>query len=426
VRPVERLAVWLYKRPRLRRAWKANCALWFGTAWAVIAAPTAAAYVTPGTEPSPLYASGQNIMEWTGLVDSYGVPVSHYFLSLVSPLQTAEATVGADTSGLSALNPFAYIGGVLHGLVNAVSEMLAFVPLEMEAILLIAIGIIGIWFLQFAISAPWIRWLAGLAQPVVVTLQQMVNEFYVIPICLLISTGYGGVVWLTKGRGRGAGIIGGAYLIILAYYLVFNAPTELVFGDNGILGIGQYLGFIVAEGVANNGALTSGNGAAQLGSLISLLCTGLLREQLELINFGDVIDNIPGCLQLYNEGLMSGGIANPATWISACDPAAGYHAQTLGIFDAGWLLVLLFVEFVIMLCLIYNGFHVVGIGFRAFFNLVTLVVAVALAVAPGPLRRYAGRQVRRGIRDGVQMFAATGGLAIVTILIGSVLSYQGG
>jgi hypothetical protein len=396
--------------------------LWFGTAWVVVAAPTAAAYVTPGTQPSPLYAGGQNIMAWTGLVDNYGVPVSSYFLSVVSPLDAAGAAFNADTSGWNAANPLAYIGGILDGIVTALSNILAFFPLEIESVILIAIGVIGIWFLQFALSAPWLSWLASMAQPVVVTLQQMINQFYVMPLGLLIATGYGGVIALTRGRGRGMGIIFGSYMIILAYYLFFNAPTDEIFGDNGVLGIGQHLGFIVAEGVVNNGALTAGNGAAQLGSLISLLCTALVREQLQIINFGDVIDNINGCAGLWNTAIMSGQLDAPAHAMALCDPAAEYHAQMLGFVSAGWLLMLILIEFVIMLCLIYIGFHVVGIGFRAFFNLLTLVVAVPLAVAPGPTRRYAGRQVHRGIRDGVEMFAATGGLAVVAVLIGSVLS----
>jgi hypothetical protein len=423
---VQRFAVWLYQRPRLRRAFKATCALWFGTAWAVVGAPTAAAYVTPGTQPSPLYVGGQDIMDWAGLVDNYGVPVSHYYLSVVSPVDAAANVFGQQIQGISGINPVEWIGqalgAILAGIVTAFSGILVAIPLNIEVIILLAIGIIGIWFLEFTLSAPWLSWLATMAQPVVATLQQMVREFYVMPLGLLVATGYGGVIALTKGRGRGMGIIFGSYMIILAYYLFFSAPTEEVFGDNGVLGIGQHLGFIVAEGVVNNGALTAGNGAAQLGSLISLLCTTLLREQIQILNFGDVIDNINGCAGLWNAAIMTGNPFGPADAMQSCDPAAFYYAATLSPVSIAWALVLIVIEFIIMLCLIYIGFHVVAIGFRSFFNLLTLVVAVPLAVAPGPTRRYAGRQVHRGIRDGLAMFAATGGLAVVAILIGSILS----
>jgi hypothetical protein len=400
--------------------------LWFGVAWAVIGAPTAAAYVTPGTQPSPLFADGQNIMDWAGLVDNYGVPVSHYYLSVVSPFQAGSDVMSQQIQGIHGFNPVDWIGQAigagLAGIITAFNDILIGIPLEIGCVILIAIGIIGIWFLQFALSAPWLSWLASMAQPVVATLQQMVNQFNVMPLGLLVATGYGGVIALTKGRGRGMGIIFGSYMIILAYYLFFNAPTDTVFGDNGVLGIGQRLGFIVAEGVVNNGALTAGNGAAQLGSLISLLCTTLLREQLQIINFGDVIDNVPGCARIWDAAIMTGSLTGPADAMQSCDQAAFYHAETISILSVGWVAILIVIEFIIMLCLIYIGFHVVGIGFRAFFNLLTLVVAVPLAVAPGPTRRYAGRQVKKGIRDGLAMFAATGGLAVVAILIGSILN----
>jgi hypothetical protein len=422
VRPAQKLAAWLYERPQLRRAWKICCALWFGAAWALVVAPAAAAdYSYSPTGPS--IATGQVMMAWTGLRDTYGVPVADYFVSTVSPIQAGTYAFDQQHCGLSNLG-----GCVLGGMADVTSAMqnvLASGLLAFECALLIFIAATGIYFLQFALKAWWLTWLADLAQPIVSTLQAMVNDFYVMPIGLLACTGYGGVIALTKGRGRGLGIIAGGLLIILLVYWLLSEPIPEMLGPNGVLSIGQYLGFMVAEGAVNNGALVSGNGAAQMGSLISLLCTALLREPIQMINFGTVVDDIPGCASHWNAAIMSGQVSGPANAMVQCGAsgALGY-ANQLGLGAAGWFLVVIFVEFVIMLCLLYVGFHVIGIGFKAFFNLLVLVVAVPVGVAPGPPRRFAKRKALNGIKDGVEMFASTGGLSIFVIMIGSVFSGQ--
>jgi hypothetical protein len=56
------------------------------------------------------------------------------------------------------------------------------------------------------------------------------------------------------------------------------------------------------------------------------------------------------------------------------------------------------------------------------FGAAWAMVAVPLAVAPGPTRRFAGRQVRRVIADGVEMFASAGASAVVAVMIGEMLS----
>lgn len=88
----DRLAYW-FAHPHIRRV-SVVIAMVHGLAvWAVCAAPTAAA------------SAGEALLGWTGLRDSYGVPMSAYFVSLVS---TPEATLN-NGQDVSVLDPTTWV-----------------------------------------------------------------------------------------------------------------------------------------------------------------------------------------------------------------------------------------------------------------------------------------------------------------------------
>lgn len=415
--PTQRLAAWLYERPRLRRAWKVCCALWFCAAWALAAAPSASA--TPYAPTGPSIAGGQFLMAWTGLHDTYGVPVSDYFVSTVAPTQAGAYAWDQSHCG------FNNFGGCFAGLPSSfgavMSNILASGMLATECSILLFVGAAGIWLIKFALSAPWLAWLVTIATPIVNQLNVMLGQLYVIPIALLVCILVGGVVALTRGWGRGLGMIFGGFLVILLIYLLFRHPMQEVLGPNGVLGIGQYLGFMVAEGAVHNGPLAPGGSGASLDTLTSLLCDVLLREPIQMINFNTVVDDIPACAHAWSASIMTGQISAPANAMASCgDPAALAYADQLSLGTAGWFLVVILVEIVVMLALVYVGFHVIAIGFKAFANVLVLVVAAPLGVAPGPPRRFACRKAQGLIIDGVEMLATTAGLGIIAIIMGEV------
>lgn len=417
----EKFVAWLYERPRLRRAWRVCCALWFGAAWAVLAAPSAAA--APYLPTGPNVGEGQPFMAWTGLHDSYGVPVSAYFISTVSPFTAAKDAVAAQPMGLSLFNPLSWVDALVNGGAAAVSNILATGFLAVESAVLIFIGAAGIWIIKFALSAPWLSWLASLANPFVNSINVMVDQLYVIPIALLFCCGIGGVIALTKGMGRGLGIILGGFLIILLIYLLLRQPVHDMLGPDGVLGIGQYLGFMVAEGAVHNGPMAVGGNGASLDALTSLLCDALLREPIQMINFNTVVDDIPSCANAWSGAIMSGQVAAPAQAMASCgDPGALTYAGGLGLRTAGWCLVVILVEFVVMFALVYIGFHVIIIGLKSFFNVLVLVVAAPLAVAPGPTRRFGRRSAHKLVIDGVEMLVTTAGLGVLAIILAEVTS----
>ena len=148
--PTQELVAWLYERPRLRRAWMVCCALWFGSVWALLTAPAAAA------------DWGGTMMAWTGLQDSYGVPVSDYYVSVVSPTQAAAQTVQASFG----VEPSSWGPAILSTLWAALSHAMAAGALAFESSWLVFMGAVGIWFIKFALSAPWLSWLASIASQI--------------------------------------------------------------------------------------------------------------------------------------------------------------------------------------------------------------------------------------------------------------------
>jgi hypothetical protein len=415
VSPVQRLAVWLYARPRLRRFIKTGCLFWLAAVCVVAFAPNAVADM-----PQPSVGYGD--MMWTGLRDTYGVPISMYRVSTVGPLEAASVVAGQYLQGLSLFNPSSWVNALISGTAQGINNVLAAGILGVECAFMIFTAGVGIWFLQFAVSASWLQWLAAVVQPVVTVLQAMVNHYLVMLFALMACILVGGYIWLAKGKGHGLGIIFSGLGIMALYYLFFNDPVGEMLGPHGVMSIGQYLGFQVAEGAINNGQLAPGDGGAQLSALISLLCTALLRDQIQMINFGTVVDNVPGCASLWSAAIMGGQQDGPAHAMGSCDPAAMTYAQELGLSSAGLFFVVLFVEFWIMVALLWIGWHVIYNGFKALWRVLVLVPSIPLAVAPGALRRNGKKQAVYAIHDGLELFVSIAGLALIAIMDGSVLA----
>jgi hypothetical protein len=385
--------------------------------WSVAAAsPASAGYslfsVVGGTE----------FMAWTGLTDTYGEQVSHYYVSFVDPFTAGVAAAGSQLHGLNIFNPLKWVEALIAGFAGAIFNILASIVMSCECGILIFFGASAIWFLKVALEAGWLPFMAQIAQPVVTALKQLVQDYYVIPIALLVALGWGGFVAFTRGRGRGLGVIGGALVVCLLIFYFLADPVSVTVGPNGVLSIGQDLGFMLAEGVVNNGQLVPGNSNAGLQALIGTLCTALLREQIQLVNFGTSVDNIGGCAAAWTHAISAAKPDGPLNAIKGCYPAGYTYGEQLGLASCGWFLLVIIVDFVIFVVLVYIAFTVILIGFKTLFNLCVLVVAAPVGVAPGPTRNFAKKQAVQTIRYGIEAFASTGGLAVIALIISAILN----
>ncbi len=400
------MLAWLCTHPRARRVWVMFQLLWGGSLAAVMMAPRAAADSLTGA------------LGWTGLHDSYGLPIGAYFVSLV-PMTEAITAQGPSFG----VDPDTWGPALMSTLGTALTYTQLASWLSMCGAAFLFIVSIGLWFIKFALGVTWLSWLAAAANPIVINLQMLVSRLYLMPGAMMICAAVGGVVAFTRGMGLGLGIIAGGLLVLGASTFLLQDPVSEMVSDNGVLGIGKSLGFMAAQGVVNNGPVATGGTAAQMDTLTSWLCDVLVRRVYQLINFGQVIDDIPGCGQVWNAALLGAGPPQlapshrPAAAIRACAPSAYAHAAQLDATTVGLFVAIIVIIALILLAVDYIGTEVFRVGFRAFWNLLTIVPAAAVAVAPGPARQFAKRTALKLVVHGVEMIFATAGMGIIVLLM---------
>jgi hypothetical protein len=183
------------------------------------------------------------------------------------------------------------------------------------------------------------------------------------------------------------------------------------------LGIGRSLGFTVSQGVVHNGPIAAGGTSAQLDTLTSWLCDVVVRDVIQLISFGQVIDDIPGCADLFNRAILSGITSAPAQAMKTCAPSAYAHSQQLSAVTVGLFFVVIVLVGIVLLALDYIGCEAFRIGFKAFWDVLLIVPAAAAAMFPGPTRSFAKKAAMRMLVHGAEMVAATAGLGILVLLM---------
>ncbi|MEB3031780.1 hypothetical protein [[Mycobacterium] nativiensis] len=397
----ETLAAWLYTHPRVRRVWLMFQLIWGGSLLAVVTAPRAAA---------DSVAAG---LSFTGLHDSYGVPIGSLFVSVL-PLgevigaQGAQFGVSPDTWG--------------PALVSALATTATYTQLAgwlgLECAFFLTVCAIGIWLIKFALGAIWLGWLAAVASPFVANIQGIVNRLHLIEGGMLAATVVGGITCFTVGYGAGMGVIGGSLVVAVLTWMLLRDPVGELVSDNGVLGIGRSLGFTVSQGIAHNGPIAAGGTSSQLDTLTSWLCDVLVRDVIQLISFGQVIDDIGGCAAAFNTAILSGVTERPAQAMKTCGATAAYaHAQQLSAISAGLFFVVICLVMLILAALDYIGCEAFRIGFKAFWDVLVIVPAAALAMFPGPPRRHAKKRAVLMLVHGAEMLAATAGLGILVLLM---------
>ena len=412
-----RLAPWLYCHPRVRRAWVIGQALWLGAMAMLLTAPAAA-------------ASGLgSALDFSGLRDSRGIPIGAYLFSTVDVIE-AMRHQGTD---MDITDPGTWIPSLADNITVALTYSQVAAALGACTGFLLFICSMGIWVIKFALGTTWLLWLAAIAAPIVANINAVLTHLHVVPTALMICLIIGGVIALTKGVGRGIGIMASGFVVILlAAWLLRDPVTELT-SPEGVLGMGRWLGFTVAMGVANNGPIVTDGSTindAQVNQLTGWMVDVLARHSLQLMNFGQVIDARPGCADAWDAALMHNRTPQgPATAIKDCGALDAYaHAQQLSGESVGLFFLLNLVVMAALFALCYIAAEVLRVGFKAFWNVLILVPAAAVAVAPGPQRQFAKKAALRAVVHGLEMMFATAGLGVLLILMRHVMqgNFAGG
>ncbi|ORV08037.1 hypothetical protein AWC04_02505 [Mycolicibacterium fallax] len=358
---------------------------------------------------------------WSGLHDSRGVALGSYFIGMID---MTEAIRGQATD-VNPLNPFSLLPGLLSRMAAALTYAQVSAWLGACCGFLLLICGLGISVVKFALGPQWLAWLASLCAPIIVGIRAMLDELHVVPAALLICLFVGSMIALTKGTGRGVGIMLSGFLVILLTKWFLSDPVNDTTGPNSILRAGQTLGFVMAMGMASNGRLTSDTNAVagQVEQLGTWMVDVFARQTVQLMNFGQVIDAVPGCADAWDSALATGNPQAPVEAMKNCGAGDAYlyasqlSGESIGIFFLTNCMVLLG-----LLGLCYIAAEVLRIGFKAFFNLFILLPAAAVAVAPGPQRQFAKRSALKTVVHGLEMMFATGIFGVVVIFIGKVMN----
>lgn len=398
----QRWAAFLYTHPRIRRIWLTYCVMWSASIMSVAMAPRASAAIMA------------DVLSWTGLHDSYGVPIGQHFVSLVPVLEAIREQAPTVTA-----DPTTWPTAIGHWAGTWITYQQMGMVLDAEATMLCTLVAFTIWVVRFALSAAWLGWLVELARPLMAQMGAVANRAYLAPFAFLAVLAIGGLVARRDGYGRGFGIIaGGLGIIAIGWKLLGNDAND-VLGEDGILGFARTAGFSVSQGVAHNGALSSGGTAGQLEVLSTRLVDVLVRHPIEQVTFSQVIDNIPGCGAAYSQGLLSGQAAAPAHAMATCD-ATGSALTAARMLDFTTVFAFAFVIGLIsLICLSLNfvSIEAFAIGAQAFWNVLILPYAVIAAAPPGPTRDYGKSRVSTVFKLGVQYFFATLGVGVLVVMM---------
>lgn len=377
-------------RPALRRVGMIWLTTHMLTLWAVLTAPKALAY--------PVI----NAMAWTGITDSHGVPLGAYYLSTVS---TAEAITeaGPDLS----LDPNSWVSWLASAVTVGFSHDSIAMLLQLQASIYILMLTLALWLLKFVMSSVWLHWLATWFRPVFDTLQRMVADFYLFPICLVAALGVGAFhVVANNHRGHGWRVMLSTIVIAVLGWTVTRDPISELANDNGMLTQARNLGLTVSSAALNNGGIAPGGSSAQMSTLIQHIADATVRMPLQLFNFGTVVDNLGSCGNAWSTAIMSGDTGGPAHAMTSCGaPQALSYAQHLDGSSFGLGMFYLLFGSVFTFFVLYVAYSYVMVACAAFINAVMLLFAAPLAMIEGAPRRRALHRLTQFFRHVVLVFA---------------------
>jgi hypothetical protein len=382
------------------------------TVVAVCAAPRAGA------------APNSVVLNWTGLRDSYGVPIGDYYLAIASVRDQIAATT-PDVGW----NPDSWMAWMTHALGGIMASLAAANILTAEAGLFIGIVALALWLMKVTVSTYWLTVIGDIARAVAGAVIQVTTALGLVLLAVPIGV-FAGAVTVKRGEvGRGWTMIGIALTMPAASVAVFDDPAGLMYGPNGLQAFGRRVGFSVASAATHNGAL---GGAGQVDTLTASLITHTVREPLQLWNFGHVVDGVGGCGAAWSAAVSSGAPDGPIRAMTACgDRAAVAFAQHLDGSNVWVGLVLVVAAGLLGLFMVVSGWAVLRVSVKAVWTTVILLPSLWLGAIPGAPQRRAADVVWQFFRHGIEVlvyivFVSVIGLAVERIVSAPLPAELGG
>lgn len=364
----EHVAVWLREHPHFRRALIVTNTVYALALWALACAPHAAA------------ETGAAALGWTGLKDTYNVPLHDYFVSMVD---TSEAVTN-NGQHVSAIDPSTWLPWLAHATEAGLTHALTALLLTGEGSALVWMFALMFWFLRFANSGAWLGALAHIGRPIWAAVNTLVEQMWLGPLAIALCTCVAGFHYLNGRIGRAYSVAGNAAILTALWWTVFRDPIDDLTSEHGLLGSARWTGFHIARSINPNNFAPGRSLDSlddQLNGLISQLISSTVRPMLQLMNFGTVIDTNPVCAHAWSTAVMNAnGQGEGPAHAMATTPGCGAvqalaHAQHVGANDIALGAVFLVIGFIVGLFIWYAGITAMVLGAKATYYGVVVVPA---------------------------------------------------
>jgi hypothetical protein len=405
---------WLLRHPRVGRPLTI-------LAWLQLLAATAV-----GTAPAATAATNAVVLNWTGLHDTSGVPVGDFYLSLAS-IQDQLIGGGPDAR---VWDPTTWAPWMMHGLKVMYTNFTAANILTAEAGIFVGIIAVSLWVMRLTISTYWLTVFGEIAKAISTAVITVTTRWGLVAITVPLGV-FVGVLAIRRGEaGRGATMILLAIMMPTLALTVFSDPAGMMYGPDGLLMFGRRMGFSTAQAVTHNGAIGGGGFSGQVDTLTSSLITHVVREPLQVFNFGHVVDRVGSCASQYSAALQHGATAaslqgssdGPVKAMARCgDLAAVHYAQNLDGTNV-------FVGAVLVLAAVLFGWFMISAGasvfmvsVKAIYTTAKLLPSVLAGGVSGAAQHHARATVWRFFKHPVEAmvlitFVSTMGLAVERLI----------
>jgi len=182
-----RLHCWLLRHPRC------------GKPFLVLAGVQALALLAVWAAPRASASTNATVLNWTGLKDSYGVPIGDYCLAIASiPEQISQAGPGVNW------DPASWARWSLHAMAVIASNLTTAHILTAEAGCFIGVIALALWIMKITVSSYWLAVVGELAHAITGGVIQVTTGLGLLLAVIPIGV-FAGVVTIRRGEaGRGA------------------------------------------------------------------------------------------------------------------------------------------------------------------------------------------------------------------------------
>jgi hypothetical protein len=389
-----------------------------GRAVRVVVFMQALSLIAVCTAPRASAAANTMVLNFTGLRDTYGVPIGDYYLSIAS---VAEQIIGGGPG--MGINPASWMAWTVHAMTVLASFFTQAAILTTEAGAFVGIVAIALWVMKITVSTYWLTVIGDIARTVAGAVVHVTTQLGLLMLAIPIGV-FCGVVTVRRGEvGRGFTMILIALTMPALSVAVFADPAGEMYGPDGILAFGRRVGFSVAEAAVHNRALGGVGYAGQVDSLTASLITHTVREPLQLWNFGHVVDGVGGCGQAWSAAVRTGVPDAPIHAMGSCgDRAAMAYAEHLDGANVWVGFVFVIAALLLGFFMVVSGWAVLKVSVKAIWTTVILLPSLWLGSIPGAPQRHAMEVMWQFFRHGIEVLVYIVYVSVIGLAIERLVS----